>query len=253
MNVHSGNVPSGPSSLSIDHAKWLKKFGSWNLKRTRATTSIFDIPINLLCDVSGEDNQAPATEMSSLVRGDEDREDRGRTCRACNLIFLQQAEQQQHFKTELHRINLKRNLAGLDPLVDTSGLDGDNEGPVKGVRFAEEKEKNTGNSSSDEDEEVDQIYSADDYFDDESGGELPAGRAPSEYVTGQGAARKHLSKQEGPQYVFSSAREALSTWDFSVSVGALGVTGSAFDLKPWGLLSRAIETAQGTGKDSELE
>ena len=238
------------SSPVVDHAKWLKQFGSWNAKRTKATTTIFAVPNNMICDIAKNGSMGAPVAISSVYTQN-DIEDRGRTCRACNLIFLEQHEQQQHFKTELHRINLKRNLAGLDSIAQICGTSDDNANGcisldgVKGVHFADEKE--AGGSSSDEEEDVDYIYSSADYFEEANEEVTDAGRYPTEYVTEQGTVCRYLSKQDGPQYVFSSNRESLSTWDFTVSIGALHEASSvnAFEVQPWALLSDTVRRLQG--------
>lgn len=241
------------SAPVVIHAKWLKQFGSWNTKRTRATTNIFCVPNNLLCGIINK-NAISISEATVPYQLRPDVEEKGRTCRACKLTFLEQCDQQQHFKTELHRINLKRNLVGLEPLEKItaeapSGSSSDSTIVTRGVHFADEKKPGDSSSDEEEEEEIDHIYSPADYFDDEMiESDSSAARNPIEYVTPEGVARKHLSKQDGPQYVFSSNKESLSTWDFSVSVGALHEASnvSTFDVQPWTLLAETIQTLQGS-------
>lgn len=243
--------PSAQSFPIVDHAKWLKLFGSWNAKRTRATTSIFDIPNDLLCDrLKNEIMTVPTT--TSCLDTQQELEEKGRTCRACNLVFTGLYEQQQHFKTELHRMNLKQKLAGLESLVEIPAdyhdvtSSGSSITGVKGVRFADVK--GADESSSDEEEDLDFIYSEADYFEEAVQQDTAVGRYPTEYITNEGKARRFISKQDGPQYIFSSSRESLSPWDFTVSVGVLHEASSvsSFEVQPWTLLSEAVQKLQGT-------
>ena len=243
--------PGAESFPTVDHAKWLTLFGSWNAKRTRATTSIFDVPNNLLCERLKIEivTVPPAT---SRLETKQELEEKGRTCRACNLVFSELYEQQQHFKTELHRINLKQKLAGLEALVEipvdyhdvTSS--GSSIAGVKGVHFADVK--GADESSSDEEEDLDVIYSEADYFEEADQQEAAVGRYPTEFITKEGIARRFISKQDGPQYNFSSNRESLSAWDFTVSVGVLHEASSVscFEVQPWTLLSEAVQKLQGS-------
>ena len=119
MNGKEGNAKT---SASVDEiGTWLKFHGLWNKARTKATVSLFSIPRGLpLCNeidaataVGTESLSYDFANVVSSIEGD-----RGLTCRACNLVFTQPNEQHRHFKSDLHRINLKRSLRGLAPLHD---------------------------------------------------------------------------------------------------------------------------------------
>ena len=225
-----------------DLSKWLNKFGNWNTKRTKTTCSIFSIPNELLCEVISDSVTSPVVEKESQPHTIST-EDRGRTCRACNLTFLEQSEQQLHFKCELHRINLKRSLAGLEPLESLSGANTDSTGTGR-VHFAEEADQS---SSDDDDDDEDLIYSADNDLDTEIYEDVESEglNLPRVYTTEEGVARKYSSKQDGPQYLFSPRKDAL--WDISVSVGALhdSVNINQYEVEPWTLLSKAVQKIQG--------
>ena len=115
----SSTKPSASASCD-EVGTWLKFHGLWNKSRTKATVSLFSIPRGLpLCNetdpatVGTESLSYDFANVVSSIDGD-----RGLTCRACNLLFTQPNEQQRHFKSDLHRINLKRSLRGLAPLHD---------------------------------------------------------------------------------------------------------------------------------------
>ena len=227
-----------------DIGKWLKKYGTWNAKRTKATSSIFAIPNNLLCSSSSE-KAVSLQEEKGLITQSTSTEDRGRTCRACCLTFLEQVDQLQHFKSELHRINLKRNLVGLTPLVEINSDDVDKmDGEVKTVKAGMAEVAD--DSSSDEDDATDQIYSTEECFDAEiNDDQQDGGSQKKEYITEEGIARKVSSSHDGPQYLFSPKKSSL--WDFSTSVGVLhdnsGV--NTYEVEPWTLLSSAVSRIQG--------
>jgi hypothetical protein len=230
-----------------DLSKWLNKFGHWNTKRTKSTCSIFSIPNELLCDVKADSSTFCVVEMESQSQISSSEEDKGRTCRACNLTFVEQSEQQQHFKCELHRINLKRRLAGLEALESLTSIESSNtqnkSTDVGRVHFAEEVDQS---SSDDEDDDGDLIYSVgnDDieYYEDV---ESEVSKTPQVYTTEEGVARKYSSKQDGPQYLFSPRKDAF--WDISVSVAALHDTSNTnpYEIEPWTLLSKAVQRIQG--------
>lgn len=230
-------------------AKWLKRFGTWNTKRTKATCSIFSVPNKLLCNQFVEEKSlvtASETTSSSHHLGNTD--EKGLTCRACNLTFVEHLEQQQHFKSDLHRINLVRNLAGKKPITELIGenLESSSEIPDggRGVHFAD----NEGNSSGSDGEEDDLIYTAADFFDErlsDDEQEIEIGHRRIEYIADEGVARKHISKQDGPQYLFSPKSD--TAWDISVSLGVLHDTTNvdSYTVDPWSLLSRAVHRIQG--------
>lgn len=227
-----------------DIGKWIKKFGTWNSKRTKATSTIFSIPNNLLCS-SFLEITAPLLAEKVLVTQSSSTEEKGRTCRACCLTFLEQVDQLQHFKTELHRINLKRNLVGLTPLAeidsdDLNRIDGEAKAAKAGMAEAAD------DSSSDEDEATDQIYYTEDCFDaDINDDQQDSGSQKKEYITEEGIARKVSSSHDGPQYLFSPKKTSL--WDFSTSVGVLHDNGGVniYEVEPWTLLSNAVGRIQG--------
>jgi hypothetical protein len=235
-----------------DLCKWLNKFGNWNAKRSKSTCSIFSIPNELLCDVKADSSTFHVVEMESQSQINSS-EDKGRTCRACNLTFVEQSEQHQHFKCELHRINLKRSLAGLEPLgslpgIESSNTQNDSAGAGR-VHFAEDVDQS---SSDEEDDDEDLIYGVDNDLDIENYEDLESeeSKIPKVYTTEEGVARKYSSKQDGPQYLFSPRKDAF--WDISVSVAALHDTANTdpYRIEPWTLLSKAVQRIQGIRQKS---
>ena len=128
--------------------------------------------------------------------------DRGLTCRACNLVFTQPNEQHIHFKSDLHRINLKRSLRGLAPLHDDSVMV---HGTTVGTTTGQEEVVDPVDEGNDDDEEEDDeeeeatddiLASAEDYLD---------GTA-ADYCGGGGP--DELKSQPGG----SSYRGGMMTW-----------------------------------------
>jgi hypothetical protein len=225
------------TTLNEKLEKWLKHNSFWNKKRTKATCSLFSVPQELLCSVKKEVGSIIVAQVNRSLL-----EDRGKTCRACNLSFTQTEEQQQHFKTELHRINLKRNLNGLAPIANIDEVI-DTNIKRREVSFANEIKNDENDSSEDEEED---IFTAMDYLEDELNGnnDKPFSKTLPEYHSENGPARKYFSKSDGPQYLFSPSKEPL--WDFSLSVAALHSTSDVdiFEVKPWNLLSDTIQSIQ---------
>ena len=231
--------------------KWLRRFGAWNTKRTKATCSIFSIPNKLLCNQFVEVKSAVTVpEIVSNTNHLGCSDEKGLTCRACNVTFPDHFEQQQHFKSDLHRINLVRNLAGKEPIQELKNenleLGSISSDGGRLVHFAE----NEGNISG-SDEEEDLIYTAADFFDEGQSDDERAENVAErriEYITEEGVARKYISKQDGPQYLFSPRTDI--SWDISVSVGVLHDTTNvdSYSVEPWSLLSRAVHRIQGEVK-----
>jgi hypothetical protein len=233
------------AEAACDIGKWVKKFGTWNSKRTKATSTIFSIPNNLICNSSAE-KTIPLQAEKGFITPITSSEEKGRTCRACCLTFVEQIDQLQHFKSELHRINLKRNLVGLTPLVEINGEDVDKiDGEAKTAKAGSADASD--DSSSDEEDTADQIYYTEDCFDaemnDDQQGSTPQKK---EYATEEGIARKLSSSHDGPQYLFSPKKSIH--WDFSTSVGVLHDNGgvNVYEVEPWTLLSNAVSRIQGT-------
>ena len=156
------------STRTDEVGTWLKFHGLWNKARTKATVSLFSIPRGLpLChdsDSATVGTESLSYDFANVVSSLEG--DRGLTCRACNLVFTQPNEQHVHFKSDLHRINLKRSLRGLAPLHDDSVM-------VHGTTVG----TITGQEDEEEEATDDILASAEDYLDgtaaDYSGGGGP--------------------------------------------------------------------------------
>ena len=162
------------STRTDEVGTWLKFHGLWNKARTKATVSLFSIPRGLplfhdsdSATVGTESLSYDFANVVSCLEGD-----RGLTCRACNLVFTQPNEQHSHFKSDLHRINLKRSLRGLAPLHDdTVMVHGTTVGTITGqeevVDPVDERNDDDEEDEEEEEEEAtdDILASAADYLD----------------------------------------------------------------------------------------
>ena len=88
-------------------------------KRTWKTVS--SIPVDELSDLHLNGEELSCVDLmlvapdSTAVNEDVD----GKRCSTCNLVFETLEEQRNHFKTDLHRFNLKRTGSGLEVLTQS--------------------------------------------------------------------------------------------------------------------------------------
>lgn len=185
MEGHTKPSVRAASTRTDEVGTWLKFHGLWNKARTKATVSLFSIPRGLPLyqdsDSAIVGTESLSYDFANVVSSIEG--DRGLTCRACNLVFTQPNEQHIHFKSDLHRINLKRSLRGLAPLHDgtvmingtTTGQEEVKDGSLVSSHVDEGNDDNEVEEEEEEEEAADDILaSAEDYLDgtaaDYSGG-----------------------------------------------------------------------------------
>ena len=104
---------------------YLRRFGVWNARKTLCKTSLFTLEPGLVFreeekaePAATQNNESSALASSVSLRRDETAESgRGLTCRTCALAFADQAAQQEHFKSDLHVLNMRRKLRGLGSLT----------------------------------------------------------------------------------------------------------------------------------------
>ena len=245
--------------------QWLKFHGLWNKARTKATVSLFALPADLPLPSAGDgpatavggtsDVAAVAFEFATVVSVT-DSGDRGLTCRACHIAhFASQADQHTHFKSELHRVNLKRSLSGLPPLADLAaggaeaGADaGSGRGGGKGSGDDDQEDDDEDDENEEEEAEDDVLASADDYLAGTAAATAAdADTAPSargtSAVSAQGTVTKVLTKSDGPLYLFAPA--AAPAWEMALSVVAVHrPVGPGVDASLWPALGRALSGAR---------
>lgn len=105
---------------------WLAEYKRQSSTPSKLTVPIFDFPSHLYPhhETSLSEKQFKATNGPDSGHDPVDPEGgRGLTCLACGIIFDDRRSQHLHFKTELHRLNLKRRLAGFPPLTDANMVD----------------------------------------------------------------------------------------------------------------------------------
>ena len=113
-------------STPIDIDTWLSKtkIVEWNASKTVAKLSLFEVPFSLIFDQElllpttekeGNDISGTIVDSTSSL----DYINRGITCNSCGLSFDTYQEQRQHFKADIHIINLKRHLNNMPPLKES--------------------------------------------------------------------------------------------------------------------------------------
>ena len=236
---------------------WLKHNALWNSKKNRAATSLFLLPPIFISDQLQE---VPAYDtpledpsikfVSAKAEGSE--EERGLTCRGCSLTFETKAQQYLHFKSDLHRLNLKRKLRGLDPIRNVSesddaavhdkDIDGKDEGSDSS---SDESDNDAPRGSQDE-------FRIEDYLDEVDDGqqesqigsisETTKRFTSSELHSTKGLVKRVFSHTEGPMLLFSPSQSPA--WDFTVSAAAILVncTGAS-----------AATATSGAGRFAEIQ
>ena len=114
-------------SKAIDIDTWLSKtkIVEWNASKTVAKLSLFEVPFSLVFDqeLLLSTTERKENDLINSTINDStsslDYINRGITCNSCGLSFDSYQEQRQHFKTDIHIINLKRHLNNLPPLKES--------------------------------------------------------------------------------------------------------------------------------------
>ena len=102
---------------------WVNKKARLNARKTQARTSIWQVPLNILCgDTRAVPTEEAVGDVDKALSADDiallatKKPATGRGCNMCGLVFQGQAAQAEmvsHFKSSFHQMNLRRQLRGL--------------------------------------------------------------------------------------------------------------------------------------------
>eukprot|EP01033_Poteriospumella_lacustris_P018031 gene18031-12928_t len=142
------------------------------------------------------------------------------TCLTCRLTFAEHVQQQEHFKSDWHIVNIKRKMKGEQPLSEedfgrthnatsTAGNDesdnDDTQDPADGTVSSDE-------SNDSENEEPATSMDVDDHGNDAED------TLRTEYVDERGSIRKEYSHTAGPQFVVELTSMAPYRYRFSTAI-----------------------------------
>lgn len=220
---------------------WLKKRGGWNGTKKSTKVSLFALPIECipcLATTSIETIDSIETKSQRVSIADIGvTTNRGLTCIACQLTFGDVREQQLHFKSDLHLINLKRRVHGLTALlsgdVDTNESLDSRIDPSLGEDDGED-------SDSSEDRDLDNDFEA----------SQQETLQNAEYRNELGCIKKEFSAQRGPTLHLWDVN--LPQWELVVSTG-LFATSSAFHTREWNSASEAAKPSPWTQLSTQIE
>lgn len=172
----------------------------------------------------------------------------GLTCLTCKLVFLEWKEQHEHFKTDLHRFNIRSKLRGLPPLTAEEFADQHGHGKSKS-RQALSSRNSTGNDSdafdrsfesseasgaSDSDNDTNIKAQTHTVVDEESylGESFEEERDESRYIyeDDHGIIRKLFSNTNGPSFLIQPKH--THPWQFTLSL-AVFTQNSPFSKRDW--------------------
>lgn len=193
---------------------YLKKHG-WIGGKKSVKVPVFGLPIELipaLNDCSQLSSDSTTDTQTDKVSNDTLK---GMTCITCGLTFMDHKDQQQHFKSDLHLVNLKRrvkNLGALTCLPSTQIADDEIEQKAGDGETADD------DASSSEDSE------------NETDKEEEALQRPSSYKDEKGSILKQYSAHRGPTFHIRDAQ--FLKWELVLSAGVFGKD-SAFLGRDW--------------------
>lgn len=84
---------------------------------TNATIGPTTHSIDVLCRAEDEGTPLTAEALDSLTTGATSTGD-GKTCRTCRAVFNDLQQQRDHFKTDWHRLNVKRAVKGAPRVTE---------------------------------------------------------------------------------------------------------------------------------------
>lgn len=201
---------------------WLKKRGGWNGTKKSTKVSIFALPVECIpclsaCGNDNGDASAESVEVkpapTELVKS----ASRGLTCIACHLVFEDVREQQLHFKSDLHLLNLKRRVHGLSALLNSDADTNDLAETGKDPASTEEDDEGS-DGSEDREVDVDTDTISSENF-------LPTG-----FANEIGSISKEFSAQRGSTLHLRDVQ--LPQWELVVSTGMFP-GGSVFHTREW--------------------
>lgn len=205
---------------------WLKKRGGWNGTKKSTKVSLFSLPLDCIPCLkqrhdADEDQSGPQVHKSTGVVDAVVSASRGLTCIACQLTFNEVREQQLHFKSDLHLVNLKRRVQGLTALLSSDAASSDSVDINK-------------DAPAEEDEDSDSNEERDTDFANETNNEV---FQPSGFTNALGSITKEFSSQRGPTLRIKDA--SLPNWELVVSTGMFA-TDSAFHTREWNTNDEAM-------------
>jgi len=130
---------STKSSLSMEFESWLKSAVGWNGTRKVLKVSIFNLLVDIIPATDFHfplnDSEMPSDTLkqSEINRGELTSStgtlNKGLTCIACKLVFSDVSKQQEHFRSQLHTVNLKRKIKGFSSLTMDEYISSSNSQP----------------------------------------------------------------------------------------------------------------------------
>ena len=195
----------------------------------RTQTSVFHFPLQRIFPEKSEAEVVPHEEekeegLLDVVVGQRF------TCRVCGCEFETLAQQHEHFKSPLHVLNLKRNLAGLSTIDRESDI-------------AEVEEDIDDDMTADGDIEIVNINN---YYEHDS---HDSSLDYHNTLFDEGYVRKFNHKSNGPVVVYR--RNGLN-WEFSLSKvlydSFSGANDSSKVINPWGVAKNILRTFNGGDK-----
>ena len=194
--------------LMTDIDQLLERVSSKILKKGDYFSSIFDVSCECI-DIKYDSNNSSfksAENIDSFAGSDGTANNvsgHGLTCLGCALLFESRDAQLLHFKTDLHRVNLKRRLLGREPLSSIEDITDDEVIKIDGVVPVASDDSS---SSDDEDEMRTQF--------DESVRDDVISSGPTQCTWSGYTITKSISKTYGSQFIFQSPN---SSWTIMIS------------------------------------
>ena len=201
-------MSSSQSSLE----SWMTKQKScWNTSRSCFKVPVFSVPLQLLPmldkdnDICLDKNISVTSDLAASSPF------RGLTCNTCGLQFQSHEEQQAHFKSNVHLVNVKRKMIGKSAISDKDEIEETVDVPLD--------EGESSDSSEDEGDAND------------SGNEEPQDRTGKQsYACSAGSVIKQNSAQRGSTFHVRDVQ--LPDWEIVLSAGAFP-SSSALNGRDW--------------------
>lgn len=210
----------------------LKKHG-WNGSKKSVNVAIYALPIELIPSLN--DNAVPSDSAVDVedtkLSSSPSMQSKGLTCITCGLTFTDCKDQQKHFKSDLHLVNLKRrvkNLGSLTSLPTTQAADDDNDQKASdGQQDGADEEVSSSDESAPEAEQEDDNN-----------------LRPTSYADEKGRILKEYSAQRGPTFHLHDAQ--VHGWEMVLSAGAFGKD-SVFHSRDWSTSAEERQREKGEG------
>jgi transcription elongation factor Elf1 len=210
------------SQLQFETWSKAQKSG-WNGTKSTLKASLYCIPqgvFPLLFTADELDDRFLLASSIECVQNDSNSA-RGLTCITCGLKFLSHSEQQTHFKSDLHLVNLKRKLAGKAIKAQAQELDTEvavDASSIDAIALQQQESE-----SSEESEGSDQEKDVKEEVEEDS-------LRPAEVRTSEGVLKRECSAHRGPAFHVQDA--SIPGWEAVLSA-ALFPAGSVFSGRDW--------------------